>query len=85
MEEYRSLLKDADTYPGQFKSSDPSFRQQQTTVNVSMLPVKATFNANLSVNLNGAVVARALVPILYDMLIRTARSTGVMPKGAQRS
>lgn len=54
-------------------------------VSVSMLPVKANFNANLSVNLNGAVVARALVPILYDMLIRTARSTGVMPKGAQRS
>jgi len=85
MEEYRSLLKDADTNPGQFKSSDPAFRQQQTTVNVSMLPVKATFNANLSVNLNGAVVARALVPILYDMLVRTARSAGVTPKGAQRS
>jgi len=85
MEEYRSLLRDADAYPGQFKSSDPSFRQQQTTVNVSMLPVKATFNANLSVNLNGAVVARALVPILYDMLIKTARSTGITPKGSQRS
>lgn len=54
-------------------------------VNVSMLPVKANFNANLSVNLNGAVVARALVPILYDMLVRTARSSGIIPKGAQRS
>ena len=79
LEEYRSLLRDADAYPGQFKSSDPSFRQQQTTVNVSALPIKATFNANLSVNLNGTVVARAVMPILYQMMVKmssTAPTTG---------
>jgi hypothetical protein len=29
--------------------------------------------------MNGAVVARALMPIMWDMLIRQARSAGITP------
>ena len=53
-------------------------------VTVASTPIKATFNANLMVNLNGAIVARALVPILYSLLTKTTASTGQRPKGVQR-
>ena len=76
MEYYRSLLKESDRYPGEFKSSIPSFRQMETVnVNVSALPLKATFNANLSVVLNGQIVAKAIMPILYQMMIKMSNST----------
>lgn len=53
-------------------------RQADRAVNVqvSMLPIRATFNANLTVMLNGQAIARALQPILYQMLTRAVRGSG---------
>jgi hypothetical protein len=48
----------------------------QNTVNVSMLPIKTALTANLSVNLNGQIIARAIFPFLFDMLTRTAVGSG---------
>ena len=75
MEEYRSLLRDAEQYPGEFKSSDPAFRQQQTTVNVAPLPLRANFTANLAVQLDGRTVARMLFPFFYQELIKMSSTT----------
>ena len=75
MEYYRSLLRESDQYPGQFKSSDASFRQQQTVnVTISALPLKANFNANLSVILNGQIVAKTIFPILYQMMMKMSNT-----------
>lgn len=54
------------------------------TVNVSMLPIKATLAANLSVVMDGRVIARALMPLMYDMLTRAARGQSVQPRGVLR-
>jgi len=53
-------------------------------VTVSALPIKANFSANISVMLNGAIVARALMPIMYQMLAKLTASTGTRPKGTMR-
>jgi hypothetical protein len=45
------------------------------TVNMSALPLKANFNAQLSVMLNGQVVAKAILPILYQMMIKMSNTT----------
>jgi hypothetical protein len=57
---------------------------QAPQVTVSALPVKATFNASVSVVLNGAIVARTIIPILYDLITKMTASTGTRPKGTQR-
>lgn len=57
---------------------------QAAQVTVSALPIKAVFNANVAVMMNGAVVARAILPILYQLLTKMTASTGTRPKGTQR-
>lgn len=57
---------------------------QAANVTVSALPVKAVFNANISVMLNGAVVARTIIPILYNLITKMTASTGTRPKGVVR-
>jgi hypothetical protein len=57
---------------------------QTPQINISALPIKANLNATISVMLNGAVVARALVPFFYDLFTKMAASTGTRPKGTTR-
>jgi hypothetical protein len=59
-------------------------KQAPAQVQVSALPIKANFNASISVVLNGAIVARALMPIMYQMLSKLTASTGTRPKGTMR-
>jgi len=59
--------------------------QTAVTVNVAALPIKATFNANLSVMMNGQVVARTVFPILYQMIVKAFTSQGIKSlQGARR-
>jgi hypothetical protein len=53
-------------------------------VTVSAMPIKAVFNASLSLNMNGQIVARAILPIMYQMISKLTASTGTRPKGVQR-
>ena len=55
-----------------------------TPTTISALPIKAVFNANVSVMLNGQVVARTLMPILYQMVAKLLASTGTRTKGVMR-
>ncbi len=57
---------------------------QNVAVTVSALPVKANFNASIAVVLNGSIVARMLVPIMYDLIAKMTASTGTRPKGVTR-
>lgn len=44
-------------------------------VTMSALPLKAAFNANLSVVLNGQVLAQVMTPILYQLMIKMSSTT----------